>query len=67
MLYKARISPLIRDMFERFYHNREHWSSAVKCFAELDALCALAEVSNERDMVCPILHPKSDKPFMSIK
>ena len=42
IIYKARISPLIRDMFERFYQNREHWSSAVKCLAELDAYCAMA-------------------------
>ena len=46
VMYKARISPLIRDMFERFYANREHWSSAVKCLAEVDALCALAEASS---------------------
>jgi DNA mismatch repair ATPase MutS len=46
ILYKARISPLIRDMFERFYQNREHWSSAVKCLAEVDALCSLAEASS---------------------
>jgi len=45
VVYKARISPLIRDMFERFYQNREHWSSAVKCMAEIDALCSLAAVS----------------------
>jgi len=57
MVYKSRISPLIRDMFERFYNNREHWSSAVKCMAEIDALCALAEVSNEQNMVRPIVLP----------
>ena len=45
-LYKARISPLIRDMFERFYQAREHWLNAVKCMAEVDALCALADISN---------------------
>lgn len=65
-MYKARISPLIRDMFERFYHNREHWSSAVKCLAEVDALCALATVSNNANMVQPIILPMCDKPFMNI-
>lgn len=66
LMYKARISPLIRDMFERFYHNREHWSSAVKCLAEVDALCALATVSNSANMVKPVIHPMCDRPFMKI-
>lgn len=66
LMYKARISPLIRDMFERFYQNREHWSSAVKCIAEVDALCALAVVSNSANMVKPIIHPTVDAPFMKI-
>jgi DNA mismatch repair ATPase MutS len=56
ILYKARISPLIRDMFERFYQNRDHWSSAVKCLAEVDALCALAEASSQPNMIKPIIH-----------
>lgn len=59
-LYKARISPLIRDMFERFYQNREHWLAAVKCMAELDALCSLALVSNAPDMVRPTVHGAPD-------
>lgn len=66
VVYKARISPLIRDMFERFYQNRMHWSCAIKCMAEIDALISLAEVSNERNMVKPIIHPCCDKPFMKI-
>ena len=43
-MYKPRVSPLIRDIFERFYCNREYWASAVKCMVEIDALCALASV-----------------------
>ena len=66
LMYKARVSPLIRDMFERFYHNRDHWSSAVKCLAEVDALCALAIASNGQNMVKPIVHPMSEEPFMHI-
>lgn len=49
-LYRARISPLIRDMFERFYASRSHWLAAVRCMAEIDALCALAEVSSQPNM-----------------
>lgn len=60
-LYKARISPLIRDMFERFYQNREHWLTAVKCMAEMDALCSLALVSNAPDMVRPVVHGAPDQ------
>jgi DNA mismatch repair protein MSH6 len=67
VMYKARVSPLIRDMFERFYQNREHWSSAVKCMAEIDALCALAEASNEPNMIIPKVLPATDKPFLNIK
>lgn len=59
-LYKARISPLVRDMFERFYQNREHWLTAVKCMAELDALCSLALVSSAPDMVRPVVYGAPD-------
>jgi DNA mismatch repair ATPase MutS len=41
-LFKKRMVPVIRDMFVRFYSYREHWSNAVNCIAELDALCSLA-------------------------
>ena len=60
VLYRARISPLIRDMFERFYKSREHWSSAVKCLAEVDALCSLAEASRGKNMVRPVVHEMGD-------
>lgn len=66
IVYKARISPLIRDMFERFYQNREHWSSAVKCIAEIDALCSLAVVSSGANMIKPIVHPMKREPRMKI-
>ena len=61
------MSPLVRDMFERFYQNREHWSSAVMCMAEIDALCALAEVSNMPNMCCPIIKEEFDKPYLHIE
>ena len=67
VVYKARISPLIRDMFERFYQNREHWSSAVKCMAEIDALCSLAEVSNSKGMVKPDITHQCNEPTLNIK
>lgn len=41
-IFKKRMVPVIRDMFVRFYSNREHWTNAVTCIAELDALCSLA-------------------------
>jgi hypothetical protein len=66
-MYKSRVSPLIRDMFERFYINREHWSSAVKCMAEIDALCALAEASNMNNMIKPKIFPFTEKPFIKVK
>ena len=67
VIYKARISPLIRDMFERFYQNREHWTAAVKCIGELDALCALAYTSSDSNMIRPIIHSMEQKPFLKIK
>jgi DNA mismatch repair ATPase MutS len=66
-MYKARVSPLIRDMFERFYQNRDHWSSAVRCMAEIDAFCALAVASSEPMMIPPRIYPISEKPFIRIK
>lgn len=54
-------------MFQRFYHYRAVWSNAVHCMAELDALCSLAMVSHESNMVKPIVHAKSDAPFLRIK
>jgi len=41
-IFKKRMVPVIRDMFVRFYSNREHWTNAVACIAELDSLCSLA-------------------------
>jgi len=35
--------------------------------AEVDALCALAEASNEPNMIRPVVHPACDKPFINIK
>jgi len=35
--------------------------------AEIDALCALAEASNEPNMVRPVVHANCDKPFINIR
>jgi len=37
--------PFLRNMFKRFYDHRFIFSNAVSCVAELDCLCALADVS----------------------
>lgn len=34
--------------------------------AEVDALCALAEASNEPNMVRPVVHATCEKPFINI-
>jgi DNA mismatch repair ATPase MutS len=67
MQYRQRIVPLIRDMFTKFYVYREHWTNAVNCIAELDALCSLAVVCKEDKMVRPVVLPKCDKPYINIK
>jgi len=54
-------------MFLRFYHYRAVWNNAVHCMAELDALCALALVSQEEKMVRPRVLPKSEAPFMRMR
>ena len=35
--------------------------------AEIDALCALAEVSSEANMVVPRVLPKGDKPYLKMR
>ena len=42
---KNAIVPYLRAIFRRFYEHRNIFSSAASCVAELDCLCALAEVS----------------------
>ena len=66
VIYKARISPLIRDMFERFYQFRDHWTSSVRCMAELDALQALAQVSAAAGMTKPLVHSFDRPPLIKI-
>jgi len=35
--------------------------------SEIDALCALAEASNEPNMIRPVVHATCEQPFISIK
>jgi DNA mismatch repair ATPase MutS len=61
-LFKKRMVPVIRDMFVRFYSYREHWSNAVNCIAELDALCSLATYAKQEGMSKPeLLDPAISK------
>ena len=39
--------PFLRAMFQRFYEHRTIFSNAASCVAELDCLCALADVSGD--------------------
>jgi DNA mismatch repair ATPase MutS len=64
--YKKKIVPLLRDMFERFYSFREHWSNAINCISEIDALCSLTTCSMGSSMVRPIVHPFDEYPFIKI-
>eukprot|EP00347_Sterkiella_histriomuscorum_P006721 403351687 len=67
MQYRHKLVPLLQDMFQRFYQFRNVWNNAVHCMAELDALCALAMISNEKGMVRPIVHSQIEKPFIQIE
>ena len=44
-IYKRRMSPMIREMFLRFYSYREHWTNVLNSVAEIDVLCSLAKFS----------------------
>ena len=37
--YKDHLKPVLDNLFQTFYSYREHWSRAVLCVQELDALC----------------------------
>jgi DNA mismatch repair ATPase MutS len=52
-------------MFKKFYDNRELFIKAISCFAELDCLCALGELSSYRGMNMPKV-TESETPYMDL-
>ena len=47
--FKDALVPFLRTMFKKFYDNREIFTRAVQCVAELDCLCALSIISSFED------------------
>ncbi len=55
--FKDALIPFLRTMFKKFYDNRQIFSDAIQCAAELDCLCALASIS-VNDQYGPMTRPE---------
>lgn len=58
--------PVLQELFQTFYSYREHWTSAINCVSELDALLALAKFSSSSAMSKPQISLKNQG-FLEIK
>ena len=58
--------PMLNQLFNTFYGYREHWSNALNCVAELDALVSLAQFSDQPGFVRPSV-VNSEKAFLCVK
>ena len=69
--FKDALVPFLRTMFHKFYENRDIFSLAVQCAAELDCLCALATVSSNEQFgpMCKpeIIDNNGGKPYIELR
>lgn len=69
--FKDALIPFLRNMFKKFYENRDTFTRAIICVAELDCLCALANISAKDDygpMCKPeILTDNGGDPYIELK
>lgn len=69
--FKDALIPFLRSMFSKFYENKEIFTRAVQCAAELDCICALAIVSSNTDygpMARPIIiEDNDDQPYIELR
>lgn len=69
--FKDALIPFLRTMFSKFYANKDLFTKAVQCAAELDCICALAEISSNTEygpMARPIiLEDNGDEPYIELR
>ena len=69
--FKDALIPFLRTMFKKFYDNRDLFSKAVMCAAELDCLCTLAQISSDTEygpMTRPIIiEDNDDEPYIELR
>ncbi len=69
--FKDALVPFLREMFKKFYENREIFTRAVQCAAELDCLCALSIISSFEDygpMCRPeIIEDNDGEPYIELR
>ena len=69
--FKDALIPFLRNMFSKFYENKEILTRAVQCAAELDCLCALAVISSNTEygpMSRPvIIEDNDDMPYIELR
>jgi DNA mismatch repair ATPase MutS len=69
--FKDALIPFLRTMFGKFYANKELFTRAIQCAAELDCLSALAVISANTEygpMTRPvILEDNGDEPYIELR
>lgn len=69
--FKDALVPFLRTMFKKFYENRDVFSKAIQCAAELDCLCALSIISSndEYGTMCKpeIITDNNDEPYIELR